>query len=190
MKDKKSLRKEFQAKRDELTDDEVHSLSLDISNNLLKLDIWSQRVFHLFLPINGKKEVRTEYIMQILQGRDKNIVLSKSDFKSLELKHFLLTDQTVLRVNEYGIPEPQGSEFEVEPNQLDVVFIPLLAIDKKGTRVGYGKGFYDRFLKECRPNTIKVGISFFEPLQFVIETSENDVSLDRLVTPKGIFTFN
>lgn len=189
MKDKKSLRKEFQLKRDALSDDDIHSLSLDIANNLLNLNIWDQRVFHLFLPIAGKKEVCTEYIMQILQGKDKNIVLPKSDFNTMELKHYLLTDQTVLKVNEYGIPEPVGSSFEVEPKQLDVVFIPLLAVDKKGTRVGYGKGFYDRFLKECRSNTIKIGVSFFEPLDYVIAPDQFDIPLNQLVTPKNIHHF-
>lgn len=189
MKDKKSLRKEFQAKRDQLSDDDVHELSLDIANNILKMDIWSQRVFHLFLPIDGKKEVRTEYIMQVLQGRDKNIVLSKSNFQTMELKHYLLTDQTVIKVNNYGIPEPDGSEFEVEPKQLDVVFIPLMAVDKNGTRIGYGKGFYDRFLSKCRLNTIKIGVSLFEPLDFVIVPDDNDIPLNQLVTPYGIHDF-
>ncbi len=189
MKDKKNLRKEYIAKRDLLSDEDIHSLSLDIANNVLKLDIWSQRVFHLFLPMVGKKEIQTEYIMQLLQGRDKNIVLSKSNFSTMEMKHYLLTDQTVLKVNSFGIPEPSGSEFEVDPQQLDVVFIPLLAVDKKGNRIGYGKGFYDRFLQKCRPSTVKIGISFFEPLDFVIEVEETDVPLNQLVTPKNVFSF-
>ncbi len=190
MKSKKSLRKEYSIKREALEQEDIHSMSLDIANNALQLDIWNQRVFHLFLPIAGKKEVRTEYILQTLQGRDKNVVLSKSDFATMEMRHYLLTDQTVLKVNTYGIPEPSGSDFEVDPQQLDVVFIPLLAVDKKGTRVGYGKGFYDRFLQKCRPSTIKVGVSFFEPLDFVIEASETDIPLDQLVTPIRTYVFD
>jgi 5-formyltetrahydrofolate cyclo-ligase len=189
MKDKKSLRKEHEAKRALLSDDEVHTLSIQIANNVLKLDVWSERLFHLFLPIHSKREVRTEYILQVIQGRDKNVAISRSDFETMELRHFLLTDQTVIKVNQYGIPEPQGDEFEVKAKDLDVVFIPLLAVDKYGNRVGYGKGFYDRFLAQCRPDTIKVGISFFEPLQFTIQSNENDVALDQLVTPNGVIKF-
>ena len=172
-----------------MSEDDIHNLSLDISNQILNLDIWSNRVFHLFLSIDGKKEVRTEYILQILQGRDKDIVLSRSDFKKTELNHFLLTDQTVLKVNCYGIPEPQGNGFEVDAKKLDVVFIPLLAIDKKGNRVGYGKGFYDRFLEECRVDAIKIGISFFKPVDSTIIPDPTDIPMDFLVTPQKIYDF-
>ncbi|BAO54486.1 5-formyltetrahydrofolate cyclo-ligase [Nonlabens marinus S1-08] len=172
-----------------MSNEEVHGLSLQIANNVLKLDIWDQSLFHLFLPIQTKNEVRTEYILQVIQGRDKNVALSRSDFETFELRHFLLTDQTTIKVNEYGIPEPKGDDFEIKDEDLDVVFIPLLAVDKYGNRIGYGKGFYDRFLAKCRPNTIKVGISFFEPLNFTITTNDTDMPLDQLVTPKGVVKF-
>ena len=190
MKDKQSLRKEYEAKRLLLSDEEVHDLSLQIANNVLKLDIWDQSLFHLFLTIQSKNEVKTEYILQVIQGRDKNVVLSRSDFETFELRHFLLTDQTAIKVNQYGIPEPQGDSLQIREEEIDVVFIPLLTIDKYGNRVGYGKGFYDRFLAKCRPSTIKVGISFFEPLNFAIPMEGTDIPLDQLVTPKGVITFN
>ncbi|KQC32048.1 5-formyltetrahydrofolate cyclo-ligase [Nonlabens sp. YIK11] len=189
MKSKRSLRKEYQDKRERLSEDNIHKLSLDIANNILKLDIWSFKNFHLFLPIENKKEVQTEYIMQVLQGRDKNIVLSRSDFKTMEMRHFLLTDQTVIRNNNYGIPEPEGDDFEVDPKQLDVIFVPLLAVDHNGSRIGYGKGFYDRFLNQCRPNALKIGVSFFEPLDEEILANQTDVSIDQLVTPYSVITF-
>ena len=183
MKDKKSLRDEYRMKREALSNDQLHSLSIDIANQVLRLDIWSNKLFHLFLPIEDKNEVRTEYIMQILQGRDKNIVVSRSNFKTRELQHFLVTDQTVYKLNHYGIPEPVGNDFEVSPHQLDVVFIPLLAADHMGTRIGYGMGIYDRFLSQCREDVIKIGISYFEPLDHEIKSSFNDVPLNMLVTP-------
>ncbi|PRP67439.1 5-formyltetrahydrofolate cyclo-ligase [Nonlabens agnitus] len=189
MKSKRSLRKEYQDKREQLTDDDIHKLSLDIANNILELDIWGYKNFHLFLPIENKKEVQTEYIMQVLQGRDKNIVLSRSDFKTMEMRHFLLTDQTVIKKNNYGIPEPEGDDFEVDPKQLDVIFVPLLAVDHNGSRIGYGKGFYDRFLHLCRPNALKIGVSFFEPLDEKIPIDQNDVSIDQLVTPNSVSVF-
>ena len=103
------------------------------------------------------------------------------------LTHFLLTDSTALQLNAYGIPEPiEGIEVAVE--KLDVVFVPLLAFDHHGNRVGYGQGFYDRFLKQCRPDAIKIGLSFFDPLDS-IETNENDVRLDMVVTPNQVYNF-
>jgi 5-formyltetrahydrofolate cyclo-ligase len=189
MKDKKSLRKEYKQKRAVLSEDEVHALSLQIANNVLKLDIWEERLYHLFLSMDGQNEVRTEYILQVLQGRDKNVAISKSNFETLELKHYLLTDQTAIKVNEYGIPEPVGEDLQIDVKEIDVVFIPLLVVDNKGNRVGFGKGFYDRFLASCRPTTKKIGISFFPPLNFAIESNEFDVPIDQLVTPDSVFSF-
>src|SRR5690606_29706561 len=106
--------------------------------------------------------VNTDYLLHILQGKDKSIVASKADFEKGEMAHFLLQENTVLKASEYGIPEPI-SGIELSPELLDVVFVPLLAYDKIGHRVGYGKGFYDRFLAKCNKNAVFVGLSFFEP---------------------------
>ena len=70
-----------------------------------------------------------------------------------------------------------------------MVFIPLLAYDKTGNRVGYGKGFYDRFLAQCKPETLKIGLSFFEAENEDFITSEDDVRLDYCVTPNQVFQF-
>mgnify|MGYP003575184065 FL=1 len=91
-------------------------------------------------------------------------------------------------MNEWGITEPV-SGVEVLPEQLDIVLIPLLVYDKKGNRVGYGKGFYDRFLSECRSDAMKVGLSFFEPVDLISDANELDIPLDACISPKGIFTF-
>ena len=72
---------------------------------------------------------------------------------------------------------------------IDVVFIPLLAYDAKGHRIGYGKGFYDRFLQQCKPETLKIGLSFFEAETSIIPHEFTDISLDFCVHPKGIYQF-
>jgi 5-formyltetrahydrofolate cyclo-ligase len=78
---------------------------------------------------------------------------------------------------------------EVPATKIDVVFVPLLAFDKKGHRVGYGKGFYDKFLSECKPETIKIGLSFFEPEELISDVFEDDVTLNYCVTPNGVYAF-
>lgn len=75
-------------------------------------------------------------------------------------------------------------------SKIEVVFIPLLAYDKNGNRIGYGKGFYDRFLDKCSTETIKIGLSFFDQEQHIIDVSENDVKLNYCVTPKKIYCYN
>lgn len=186
---KSVLRKKYNDLRSSLSPQDIEDKSIDIANNLLKLDLWSYSFYHLFLSIAAKKEVDTEPILHILQGKDKNVVLSKSDFKTGTLTNYLLTDNSILKTNKWGIPEPQEG-IEITPNKIEVVFVPLLAFDKQGHRVGYGKGFYDRFLSACSVNTIKVGLSFFEAEDEILEIIESDIPLDFCVTPKKTYTFN
>ncbi len=184
---KNSLRKKYQELRNSLSEEEVEELSLQISNNLLQLDIWDKTYYHIFLPILKKREVNTEFILHILQGKDKSVIVSKADFLNNKMQNFLLQENTVIRISEYGIPEPVDG-IEIPENKIEVVFVPLLAFDEKGNRIGYGKGFYDRFLSNCRHETIKIGISFFES-ERNIEPEKQDVRLDFCITPKKIYTF-
>lgn len=184
---KKEFRLKYKELRKELSEDEIEEKSLEIANNALKLSIWEKTNYHIFLPISEKKEVNTEYLLHILQGKDKSIIVSRSNFKTFEMTHILLQENTVLKESVFRIPEPV-SGIEILPKHIDVVFIPLLAFDQKGNRLGYGKGFYDRFMKECSPETIFVGLSFFEA-EDKIPSEENDIALHFCVTPKNNYSF-
>lgn len=185
---KNELRKKYKAEREKLTFEEIEDKSLAIANQLLSLDIWEKIYYHIFLPIEEQKEVNTEYILQILAGKDKEVIVSKSNFETITMTHFLLTDNTRIKKNNYNIPEPVDG-IEVPPNKIDVVFIPLLAYDNQGNRVGYGKGFYDNFLSQCNPETIKIGLSFFEPEECIEDVNQNDIKLDFCVTHEKTFNF-
>lgn len=185
---KDQLRVKYKSLRDNFTADNIEDLSLDIANQALQLPIWNKSNYHIFLSIVSKKEINTEYLLQILAGKDKNVILSKSDFKEGTLTHFLLTDNTTIKANSYGIPEPIDG-IQVPEQQIDVVFIPLLAFDKRGNRIGYGKGFYDRFLEKCKPDVIKVGLSFFEPEDYIEDIQQSDIPLDYCITPNKTYTF-
>ena len=126
--------------------------------------------------------------MQILHAKDKDIVIPKSNFEDCSLTNFLLTDNTKIKTNHYDIPEPVDG-IEVPNHKLDVVFIPLLAFDKKGNRVGYGKGFYDKMLKTCKPDCIKVGLSLFKAENEISDIYEGDQALNYCVTPNKIYSF-
>ncbi len=185
---KKELRKKYKELRQFLSAEEIEDKSLAIANQLLRLDIWDKLYYHLFLTIEEQKEINTEYILQILAGKDKEIVISKCNFETLSMTHFLLTDNTKIKKNSYNVPVPIDG-LEVPDVKIDVVFVPLLAYDKQGNRVGYGKGFYDNFLSKCKPKTIKIGLSFFPPEEKIEAVSESDVKLDFCVTPDAIFSF-
>ena len=185
---KTDLRKKYKQLRSQLSVDQIDEMSIAIANQILKLDIWTNTYFHVFLPIEIQNEVNTEYILHVLQGKDKEIVISKSNFETLEMAHFLLTDNTKIKTNKYDIPEPTNG-LEVAVVNIDVVFVPLLALDKNGNRVGYGKGFYDKFLTKCKPTTIKIGLSFYEPEELVDDFTANDVKLNYCITPNEIYKF-
>lgn len=185
---KKEARQKYKTARQQLSDQEIEEKSLAIANQLLLLDIWKNTYFHLYLPMKGMQEVDTEFVLQILAGKDKEIVVAKSDFETRKMTHFLLTDNTKLVINHYGIPEPVDG-LEVPVTKIDVVFVPLLAYDIKGNRVGYGKGFYDIFLSECKPETLKVGLSFFAPEPAISDISLTDIRLDYCVTPESVYRF-
>lgn len=183
---KKDLRAKYKVLRASLTQEQMGQKSLAIANQLLSLTIWDKTYYHLFLTIEEQKEVDTEFILQILAGKDKEIVVSKSDFATNEMTNYLLTDNTKFRKNEYNIPEPVNG-LEVPVSKIDVVFVPLLAFDLIGNRVGYGKGFYDKFLSQCNAETIKIGLSFFDAENVIQDVSENDIKLNFCITPEKIF---
>lgn len=185
---KSEIRLKYKGLRKEFSEREIEEMSLAIANNLLKLLIWQKTYFHIFLPITEHNEVNTEFILHLLSGKDKEIIISKSDFETRNMTHYLLTDNTKIKKNTYNIPEPVDG-IEVPSIKIQVVFVPLLAFDKKGHRVGYGKGFYDKFLSKCRPQTIKIGLSFFEAEELIEDIFEGDVQLDYCVTPEKVYKF-
>ncbi|TYC13509.1 5-formyltetrahydrofolate cyclo-ligase [Bizionia gelidisalsuginis] len=185
---KAELRKKYKELRKNLSEDQKEEFSLAIANNLLSLSIWEKDFYHIFLSIETQKEINTDYILNILAGKDKNIVISRSNFDTITLENVLLTDSITITLNAHNIPEPIGG-IPIPANSIDVVFIPLLAFDEKGNRVGYGKGFYDAFLADCTPDTLKIGLSFFDAEPEIKEVYSGDIPLDFCVTPNKTYRF-
>lgn len=145
---------------------------------------------HTFLPISGKNEINTTPILEALRRKNPKlkVVVSKSNLETLEMTSYLLQEKTVLEVNRWGIPEPvEGVPFD--DVKIDIILIPLLIFDKSGHRVGYGKGFYDRFLKKCRPGALKVGLCLEPPVHAIPDIEPNDVMMNYCVTPERVYSF-
>ena len=186
--DKFEARKKYRSLRDKLSEDDLLDSSVKIANNCLNLDIWEYHNYHVFLSIEKNKEIDTNPIINIINGRQKQVIISKSNFKDYSLTNYILEDDVILELNKYGIPEPKNGK-KIKNNLIDVVFVPLLSYDKKGNRVGYGKGFYDRFLSNLSKKTIKIGLSLYEPENYIEGFDENDIKIDYCVTPNKIFSF-
>ena len=103
---KTELRFKYKELRKSLSENQNEEMSLAIANNLISLPIWDKTYFHIFLPITEHNEVDTEFVLHLLSGKDKEIVISRSDFETRNMQHFLLTDNTKIEKNEYNIPEP------------------------------------------------------------------------------------
>ncbi|MFW5760196.1 MAG: 5-formyltetrahydrofolate cyclo-ligase [Cyclobacteriaceae bacterium] len=186
---KAALRKVYLGRRMNLTDSEVDSMSRFIAEDFFKyINLRKVDTIHAFLPIQKNKEVNTWPIINRAISLGKKIVISKTDIKNQLMVSFYHTQHMEMQENEWGIPEPVAGEYCADED-IDLVLMPLLVADKKGHRVGYGKGFYDRFLKQCRGDAIKVGLSLFPPVEVISDVNKYDVKLDYLITPRDFFAY-
>ncbi|MFV0530536.1 MAG: 5-formyltetrahydrofolate cyclo-ligase [Flavobacteriales bacterium] len=177
---KAELRKIYIQKRKELSEEQVRLKSLDLLRQLKETSIFENQIFHVFISIEKLHEVFTWVLIEFLRMKKKTIVVSSCEFKTTTLNHFVLDKTTILKENSYGVPEPIGAR-QIDPKKLDVVFVPLLISDKENYRVGYGKGYYDRFLAECREDIQTIGLNFFEPIEKIEDINEYDIPLKKVL---------
>ena len=184
---KRDLRLSHLHLREQLSDSEVLRKSEDVYRQSLYSPVWEYQTYHIFLSIPGKKEVNTAALISHLQQLGKRVVVPKVISGGV-LENYVLKSDTVLRKSSWGIPEPVAGEI-IAPEKIDVVFVPLLAYDRKGNRVGYGGGFYDRFLARCPPESLVVGLSLFPPAGDITDIESTDLPLDYCINPSGVIKF-
>lgn len=191
---KKDLRKEFLQKRKTLTEAEVEGFSRKIHDWFFRsIPVHAYATVHTFLPIKRNNEIDTWLIISTLQKDFATDIIIPRSHEDGTMTNYLLTEKTVLEESKLKIIEPnetQNSEFRIQNSKIDLVLIPLLCFDKKGYRVGYGKGYYDRFLADCRPDVLKIGLSFFEPVDLIEDINEFDMKMNYCITPNKIWDFN
>lgn len=177
---KAELRKIYKQKRQELSSSEIKKLQESIYQQIFDIDISQIQTVHLFLTLEKFKEIDTQPIVDYFRNQNRRIVVSSSNFEDNSLTHFYLEKDTEIALNKYGIPEPINAE-EVSEAKLDLVFVPLLISDEQHYRVGYGKGFYDRFLSNCRKDCKKIGLNFFKPISKIDDINTFDIALDDVI---------
>ena len=143
-----------------------------------------------FYPIDVHNEINTFIITDYLHFKNPSLQIAypRTDFQHHTMQAVACTIDTIFEDNEYNIPEPIHGEI-IEPSQIKMVLVPLLSFDLKGHRVGYGKGFYDRFLQQCSKDCLKIGLSYFEPIDQLNDPGEFDVPLDACITPQQVYVF-
>jgi 5-formyltetrahydrofolate cyclo-ligase len=180
---KQELRKKYKQKREALTESEIVRFQENIYQQIYELDLSNIVNVHLFLSLKKFKEIDTQPIINYFRANGKRIVVSKSNFKNNTLTHYYLEENTIVQLNKYGIPEPVNAT-EVSEKEFDLIFVPLLISDQKNYRVGYGKGFYDRFLSNCKKEAKFIGLNFFEPIKKIEDVNPFDISLHQVIYPK------
>jgi 5-formyltetrahydrofolate cyclo-ligase len=143
-----------------------------------------------YWPIEENNEPNTHLFTEYLKFRNPEIRVCYpvSDFASLTIQAVATDIDTPFEKKELNIYEPSGG-IAVPVEEIEMVFVPLLAFDKNGFRVGYGKGFYDRYLSNCTESCIKAGFCYFEPVDLIRDRNDFDVPLDLCITPRNIYVF-
>ncbi len=184
---KKEFRSLYLAKRKKLSALEVSVGSERIFQRFTDyFPVSEGQKFHIFLSLDKFNEVNTLPFIRFLQGNGVRIFVPKmSQDKIISIE---MLENTPMKENSWGITEPESNE-DSGVADFDYIITPLLYCDRHGGRVGYGKGFYDRFFTSVNPECIKVGVGFFEPSQAIEDLTEEDIPLDYLVTPDEILSF-
>lgn len=188
---KQELRKIYLQQRRALSEAEYLQLNLQLCENFFALiDLSFVKVFHTFIPLEKNREPNTWLIIDRIRREFPNIRISlpRVNDEHGELENFFFEGLHQLQKNAWGIAEPKQG-VPTDPDKIDMVLVPLLAFDKRGHRVGYGKGYYDKFLATCKPSCQKIGLSLSEPVDEIEDANSLDVPLHYCVTPSQVLKF-
>jgi 5-formyltetrahydrofolate cyclo-ligase len=186
---KKDARNYFKVKRDTISPIDKQKWDDLILIEFQAIEMPFLNYVFSFYPIEQNNEVNTFMITDFLHFKNPNLqICYPKTRKDGSMQAIVCSADSIFEANEYNIPEPLDTE-TADPTVIDLVIVPLLAFDIKGNRVGYGKGYFDKYLKECREDCIKVGLSYYEPLDSIDDANEFDVPLDFCITPQRTYVF-
>jgi 5-formyltetrahydrofolate cyclo-ligase len=187
---KAKLRKIYKEKRSALSTREAEKFNDMILINFQRVKLPFISYVHTYIASGKLGEADPSALTRYLAFKNPGlkILVPKIDITSGDMQHLHFSDEVGLINNAFGIAEPSGGE-TLSPDEIDLVLVPLLTFDKKGFRVGYGKGYYDRFLSQCRLDAIKIGLSFFEPEEEIDDINQFDIPLNYCITPQQVFEF-
>jgi 5-formyltetrahydrofolate cyclo-ligase len=186
---KAELRKIYKQQRFNITEKEYEKYNDLILLQLQTLELPFLHQVLSYFPIEENNEPDTFLITRYLKFMNPQLEVAYPRIKEDgSMDAISKTNDSEFTANYYGISELQ--EGEIMPQQeIDLVLVPLLICDYNGNRVGYGKGFYDKYLSLCRKDVIKIGLSFFDPVASISDVEEFDVPLTYCITPDIVYAF-
>lgn len=168
------LRKEIKQKRLSLDYQKFEPYNLEINNTIINSEIYnSSKVVYCYCSVNN--EVDMTMLMSDCLNKGKILALPK--VIGNDMTFYIITDFNQLQKGYMKIPEPVTDNIAPKP---DIVIVPGLAFTKEGKRIGYGAGFYDRYLKNI--DTYKIGVGFNFQIVDELKQHENDINLDTIIT--------
>jgi len=184
---KEDIRKKILSLRDSLTEEEMESKSELIQENLFNLPEFKKAKTILFY-VSTRNEVKTEQMIKSALKQGKRVVIPLSDMKGRKLILSELKDfDKELETGTFNILEPKKEFFRlVSPEEIDFIIVPGIAFDKDGDRIGYGMGFYDKFLNSLKKRIPTVGLAYEFQVVDDIPADDKDVTVDKIVTEKKI----
>ncbi len=181
---KSALRKSLLSTKLAMSDDEWSEKSTAVHHNLLQLDEikLAERV-HSYISINKRKELNTlplvEYFLE--EGKEVVVPIISEDKKTLD--HSFIHGLGDLEENNWGVLEPKRI-IPADASTFDIIIVPMVGADKLKNRIGYGKGFYDRFLSKQK--ALKIGLCFSEAVIDELPVEPFDIPLDIIVTEEEV----
>lgn len=187
---KKQARKTYDQKRRNLSYNDKLKWDDLILINFQTVDLPQLGAVFSFYPMEERNEVNAFLLTDYLHFRNPNLQICypKMEIEAPNMEAIACHADTVFEANAINILEPLENEV-VPPEDVDAVLVPMLICDVVGNRVGFGKGYYDRYLSRCRPNCLKIGLSYFEPVECIEDAGEFDVPLDFCITPQKVYVF-
>ena len=182
---KHELRKRIESIRDGISKDEKERLDAVIAAHLISWEAYrSSKV--LFCFVSFRSEIDTRPIIEKSIKLDKIVSVPKINLANGEMRAFIIDDfESCLEPGEYGILEPVSSCRELDYGRLDLIITPGLAFTSRGERLGYGGGFYDRFIERHSQATI-CALAYDRLILNEIPVKEHDVPVDYLITESGV----
>lgn len=177
---KSAYRKLYIEKRKQFSDKQIDDFSLKILERLKKIPVWDKSYYHVFVSIEAKHEINTQPIINYLFENNKNVIVPKT--QENDLLNCLINQETKWQKGNFNVPEPVDYEL-INSKLIEIVFVPMLICDVNGNRIGYGGGYYDRFLTGLSKDCLKIGLNLFEPIQLIEDIESTDIPLDYCVTP-------
>lgn len=179
---KKNIRKSIIAKRD-LKKEENSLKDSKIFNNLISLNSY-KRAKKVFIYIGFGSEINTKGLIEIMLKEGKEVFVPKVlEEEMIALK---ITSLNNLIESKFKILEPVGEKSDIDGEEFDLIIMPGVAFDRSGNRIGYGKGYYDKYLKDVKSDIKKIALAYELQLIEEIETEEHDLKVDSIITENEI----